>query len=188
MGVDVIQSNQTESVEVIYNKFLVRHGSTLMDRFRSLEMNALSKLYSLARIRRDFDARRLDTAFDSMSDEKRNDLVDYLNRDGLDSNKLAIMLQYAPAFMENMRLNGSIATRSQLKLLLRVFRAVSEYCAANGVSGTVVVSLKTLAFWARDIQFSDSTKQIDEFNLEVQTTSDIYNVFVTHPFIGDKCV
>ncbi|KAF4752453.1 hypothetical protein FOZ62_001361, partial [Perkinsus olseni] len=56
---------------------------------------------------------------------KRDELVDYLNRDGIDE-KPAYLLYYAPAFMENCKRNPVLGLGPGLKMLVRIYELVDE--------------------------------------------------------------
>jgi hypothetical protein len=174
LGVDILtESLLSDPVDVIYEKMVIRKSAALLHSFQNRQVSAICRLYNLARISRESDARKLDTAFASLLDDEKNDLVQYLNRGSHDDH--AIMLVYAPAFLENMRMNGTIDPVAQLKMLWKVYRAVDEHRYDRK---TITANVREAAVWARDVQFSDSINQLNEFEVQVIPNQDEYIVVI----------
>jgi hypothetical protein len=74
-----------------------------------------------------------------------------------------------------MRINGTIDPVAQLRMLLKVYKAVDSFAELRDDS-PMTASVREAAVWARDVQFSDSITQLNEFEVHVSSNHGEYVV------------
>ncbi|KAF4706222.1 hypothetical protein FOZ63_017844 [Perkinsus olseni] len=124
-GIEAIQELQTSCPRDVYDRFLLKRAAESFPSMTNRADRAFARVVCLCRIFNPADTRLLQSAFYELPETKRDELVDYLNRDGIDE-KPAYLLYYAPAFMENCKRNPVLGLGPGLKMLVRIYELVDE--------------------------------------------------------------
>lgn len=132
-GIDALQELQTGSPRDVYDRFLLKRAAESFPKITNRADRAFARLVCLCRIFNPADTRLLQDAFDDLPAAKREELVEHLNRDGIDE-KPAYLLYYAPAFMENCKRNPVLGLGPALKLLVRIYELVDEAFKVDSTS------------------------------------------------------
>ncbi|KAF4666566.1 hypothetical protein FOZ61_009605 [Perkinsus olseni] len=134
-GIEAIQELQTSCPRDVYDRFLLKRAAESFPSMTNRADRAFARVVCLCRIFNPADTRLLQSAFYELPETKRDELVDYLNRDGIDE-KPAYLLYYAPAFMENCKRNPVLGLGPGLKMLVRIYELVDEAFEVSPLSAS----------------------------------------------------
>eukprot|EP00746_Dinoflagellata_sp_MGD_P009917 gnl/MRDRNA2_/MRDRNA2_120324_c0_seq1.p1 gnl/MRDRNA2_/MRDRNA2_120324_c0~~gnl/MRDRNA2_/MRDRNA2_120324_c0_seq1.p1 ORF type:complete len:1026 (-),score=208.12 gnl/MRDRNA2_/MRDRNA2_120324_c0_seq1:221-3259(-) len=146
-GRDVLQMLSSKSVWDTYDVFLQRRSALCFSRFSSDAERAVVRLACCARVF-DYDGGILvQNAFQGLYSDERARLTKYLNADGI-RERPGFLLYYAPAFMENAKLNPNVGLENGMRLMLAVYdMAAEEY--KESMCPVVTVHIGSLAQWSK---------------------------------------
>ena len=145
LGNESLTQLATRSPVEVYDAFLTSRSQAQGLSMRTPEDRAVVRLACLARVFDPVGGAEVKAAWDSLSDPIRRGLTDHLSRDGglVDENP-AILIYYAPAFMDNCRKNKLIGLVKAMEFLYRIYEAAETEFREPG-NGVVVVHVAEAA-------------------------------------------
>ena len=147
-SIDLLTELEFEDASNVYRQYLVRRGGALLSDFRCRETTALARLMCLARLRSHMEARVIERAYDELSRDKKQLLLNYLMR-GIEAQQNRI--DGLPELLMAMQRNDCIPPRYQLEILIKVL-----YTCELPVNNVDLVTE-----WAREVHVPDADKLLE---------------------------
>lgn len=147
-SLDLLAELEFEDASTVYRQYLVRRGGAVLSDFRCRETTALARLMCLARLRSNMEARVIERAYDELSRDKKQLLLDYLMR-GIEAQQNRI--DGLPELLMAMQRNDCIPPLYQLEILIKVL-----YTCELPVNNVDLVTE-----WAHEVHVPDADKLLE---------------------------